>query len=105
MPEQNGATEFRGRRAPHRYCHAVVMTVPVRSLVVVGLMTAMALWARQTTTAQDRPVAVPTFNQAVAPIVFSRCVECHRPGEAAPMSLMSYELARPWARAIKARVL
>ena len=49
--------------------------------------------------------APPTFNGAVAPILFARCVGCHRPGESAPMSLLSYESVRPWARAIKARVL
>ncbi|HEY7290708.1 MAG TPA: hypothetical protein VH583_12805 [Vicinamibacterales bacterium] len=52
--------------------------------------------------AADR--AVPTFSKDVAPIFYSRCVECHRPTMFAPMSLMSYEEARPWLRAIKERV-
>ena len=47
----------------------------------------------------------PTFSQHIAPILFQRCVECHRPGEAAPMSLTSYQEARPWAKAIKQAVL
>ena len=34
-----------------------------------------------------------------------RCQSCHRPGEVAPMSLMSYSDARPWAKAIKAAVV
>ncbi len=46
----------------------------------------------------------PTFNRDVAPIFYRRCVNCHRPGEVAPMALLSYQEARPWARAIKARV-
>ena len=46
----------------------------------------------------------PTFNGEVARILYTRCAGCHRPGEAAPMSLLSYDAARPWARAIKARV-
>ena len=46
-----------------------------------------------------------TFNKDVAPIFFKRCVECHRAGEIAPMSLMSYKEARPWARSIKEKVL
>jgi mono/diheme cytochrome c family protein len=46
-----------------------------------------------------------TFNKDVAPILFKSCVECHRPGEAAPMSLLSYKDARPWARSIREKVV
>jgi hypothetical protein len=46
-----------------------------------------------------------TFNKDVLPILQKRCQECHRPGEIAPMSFMSYEAARPWAKAMKAAVL
>jgi mono/diheme cytochrome c family protein len=46
-----------------------------------------------------------TFNKDVAPILFKSCVECHRSGEAAPMSLLSYKDARPWARSIREKVL
>src|SRR5215218_7118129 len=42
----------------------------------------------------------PTFSKHVAPIIYRHCVSCHRPGEAAPMSLLTYEQARPYARAI-----
>ena len=45
-----------------------------------------------------------TFARDVAPIVFAKCAYCHRPGEVAPFSLMSYRDARPWARAIKQAV-
>ncbi|HSB12736.1 MAG TPA: cytochrome c [Blastocatellia bacterium] len=45
-----------------------------------------------------------TFSRDVAPIFFKNCAECHRPGEAAPMSLLSYKDARPWARSIKEKV-
>src|SRR5580765_4596737 len=48
--------------------------------------------------------ATPTFNRDVAPIFFSRCAGCHRPGEAAPMPLLTYRDARPWARAIRQQV-
>lgn len=48
--------------------------------------------------------APPTFTKDVAPIFFRSCVECHRPTMFAPMSLMTYEAARPWARAIRQRV-
>ena len=46
-----------------------------------------------------------TFNKDVAPIFFKNCVECHRANEAAPMSLMSYKEARPWAKSIKEKVV
>ena len=49
--------------------------------------------------------SAPTFNKDVAPILFRRCVECHRPNQIAPMPLLSYEDARPWAKAIKAKVV
>src|SRR5262245_14469662 len=49
--------------------------------------------------------ATPTFNADVAPILQANCVTCHRAGEVAPMSLMTYDETRPWARAIKAKVL
>jgi hypothetical protein len=46
-----------------------------------------------------------TFNKNVAPILYKSCVECHRPGEATPMSLLSYKDARPWARSIREKVV
>ena len=46
-----------------------------------------------------------TWDREVAPIVQARCVTCHREGGRAPMSLASYEEARPWAKAIKEEVL
>ncbi|HKE85915.1 MAG TPA: hypothetical protein VKB50_19280 [Vicinamibacterales bacterium] len=46
----------------------------------------------------------PTFTRDVAPILYANCVTCHRPGEIAPMSLISYQEARPWARAISKQV-
>ncbi|HEV8482876.1 MAG TPA: hypothetical protein VGV87_04895, partial [Blastocatellia bacterium] len=46
-----------------------------------------------------------TFNRDVAPILFNNCVECHRPNDIAPMSLLNYKEARPWARSIKEKVV
>ncbi|HEY6334205.1 MAG TPA: thiol-disulfide isomerase [Blastocatellia bacterium] len=45
-----------------------------------------------------------TFNKDVAPIFYKNCAQCHRPGEVAPMSLMTYKDARPWARSIREKV-
>jgi hypothetical protein len=44
---------------------------------------------------------VPTFTKDVAPILYKNCTSCHRPGEIAPMSLLTYEDARPRAKAIR----
>src|SRR5262249_4105874 len=49
--------------------------------------------------------AAPTFSKDVAPILQNRCQICHRPGEAGPFSLMTYDQARPWAKAIKTAVI
>ena len=56
------------------------------------------------TLAGSAVAAVPTFNKDVAPIFFARCVGCHRPNDIAPMSLLDYKSARPWAKSIKASV-
>ena len=50
------------------------------------------------------PVA-PTFTKDIAPILYKNCAGCHRPGEIAPMSLLDYESARPWAKAIRKAVV
>jgi hypothetical protein len=49
-------------------------------------------------------VANPTFTKDIAPIFQQKCETCHRPDSMAPMSLITYEDARPWARSIKTRV-
>ena len=46
----------------------------------------------------------PTFAQDVAPIFQAKCEACHRPDSIAPMSLVTYQEARPWARSIRERV-
>src|SRR6185295_17862258 len=46
-----------------------------------------------------------TFTRDVAPILYNRCVECHRAGEVAPMALITYNETRPWAKSIKQKVV
>jgi hypothetical protein len=46
----------------------------------------------------------PTFTKDVLPILQRSCQKCHRPGTAAPMSLLTYQDARPWARSIRNKV-
>ena len=74
----------------------------MRLLWILGGACLMAAPAAAAQGAQTAPA--PTWNKDVAPIVYANCVTCHRPGEVAPMSLMSYQDARPWAKGIKAKV-
>ena len=59
-------------------------------------------------TAAQTPVAAPgapqvTFTKHIAPILQRSCQQCHNPDGGAPMSLLTYEEVRPYARAIKQR--
>ncbi len=58
--------------------------------------------AASAATTKSAPV---TFHKDVLPILQRSCQNCHRPGEAAPMSFLSYQQVRPWAKAIKAAVV
>ena len=71
------------------------------SVVRASLTATFPLAAASVAGAAD---AVPTFAKDVAPIFYRSCVSCHRPGQIAPMSLLTYDTARPWARSIKERV-
>ena len=55
-------------------------------------------------TARTSPPATPTFTKDVAPILFKNCASCHRPGDIAPMPLLTYENARPWAKSIREKI-
>ena len=46
----------------------------------------------------------PTFSKDVAPILYNKCVACHRAGEIGPMSLITYREVRPWAASIRDKV-
>ena len=74
----------------------------MKRLIVVG----MVFFAVGLTLQAQAPAPAPavTFAKDVAPILYSKCISCHRPGEVAPMSLQSYDEARPWAKAIKQKV-
>ena len=51
-------------------------------------------------TASAQPATDVTFSKDVASILYEKCARCHREGEIAPMSLLTYVETRPWARAI-----
>jgi hypothetical protein len=49
--------------------------------------------------------SAPTFSKDVVPILQEKCQDCHRPDSIAPMSLLTYEQTRPWAKSIRERVI
>ncbi len=55
--------------------------------------------------AANAQTAGPTFSHDIAPILYQNCVQCHHPGDIAPMSLLTYKEARPWAAAIRQAVV
>jgi hypothetical protein len=72
----------------------------IRLLVALASVMLSPTLAGVRTEAQQPPANAPTFSKDVAPILYKHCVSCHRPGEVAPMSLLTYEQTRPYARAI-----
>ena len=75
------------------------------SLAIAGALAVGSLQPRQLAAQQAAAQAQPevTFTKDIAPILQRSCQNCHRPGQVAPMSLLTYEDARPWARAMKQR--
>src|SRR6266567_9024334 len=65
-----------------------------------------AFAAEVSTNAGSEPTGKPvTFAKDIAPILQERCQDCHRKGSMAPMSLATWEETRPWAKAIRQRVI
>ncbi len=75
------------------------------AVVFLGAVCFIAQPVGRTDDAKKEEKPLVTFSKDVAPIFFKNCVQCHRPGEIAPMSLLSYKEARPWARSIKEKVV
>jgi hypothetical protein len=88
------------RTLPTRPFFNVSLTAALLALAVAP--TARAAEAGSTDT--PLPEAV-TFSEHVAPIFYEHCVTCHRPKDVAPMSLLTYESARPWAKSIAKAVV
>ena len=71
---------------------------------VLGMLAVVVMCASRALAADATTIPTPTFARDVAPIFQQKCQACHRPDSIAPMSLVTYEEARPWARSIRARV-
>ena len=76
----------------------------MRPATILGAFAAVTLLVGLPASGADGKPA-PTFAKDVAPILYKSCVECHRPTMFAPMSLTTFDDARPWARSIKAKVV
>ena len=88
-------------KMPKRFCWLRAATLTGLAATVAAVATLMTPLAA---TAPDAPNSV-TFTRDVAPIFQKACQTCHHPGTAAPMSLLTFQDVRPWARSIKARVM
>jgi len=73
----------------------------MKTLFSVSIVTIVVLATLASAAAQ----AQVTFTKDVAPILQNKCQVCHRPDTFAPMSLLTYEDVRPWAKAIKEKVV
>ena len=74
---------------------------PLLRVLLSGLVVAAPPAAQAQATAGEQDI---TFARDVAPLIHRSCSGCHRPDEVAPMSLITYEEVRPWARSIRNRV-
>jgi hypothetical protein len=72
--------------------------------VIMGLV-GLGLFGTATSHADGPNKKEVTFNKDVAPILYKNCDECHKPNDIAPMSLINYKDARPWARSIREMVV
>ena len=78
----------------------IIRFIAVSALVVAGLALAI-----QPGEAHKAITSKYTYNDDVFPILRDRCASCHVPGGVAPMSLMTYDDAFPWAESIRAELV
>ena len=71
----------------------------LKSIFLAGLLSAAPSFVLGV-----RGQAAPTFGKDIVPILQRSCQDCHRPGQIAPMSLLTYDEVRPWAKSIKQQV-
>src|SRR4249920_887503 len=67
-------------------------------------LTVLAAFDAGHLSAAGQAADAPTFYRDVLPVLQKNCQSCHRPGQIAPFSMLSYESTRPWARSIKTKV-
>src|SRR5919204_2563030 len=72
--------------------------------LLLGLALVLAATPVFAADAAEGTATTPTFSKDVSRILQQKCQQCHQPNSIAPMSLITYEDVRPWARSIKERV-
>jgi len=77
----------------------------LRRFALAGLIGAIGFAALSSQTTAQQTAQTVTFHKDVLPILQRDCQTCHRPGEIAPMSFLTFSETRPYAKAIKAAVI
>src|SRR5436190_19882938 len=86
------------QHCPARRAPAYTERVPERAFMFVRML---LIGAGAAFLSSAATVSQITFNKDVLPVMQKRCQTCHRPGEVAPMSFLTYKDVRPWAKAIR----
>ncbi len=85
---------------------AMISRAMPTTAVKTGFLVAFStLFGAQLAIAVEPAAASVTYSRDISRIFQKRCQDCHRPGEVAPMALMTYEDSRPWAQSIKKYVV
>src|SRR5687768_9796377 len=87
--------------------HGIMSQDKGTSMRKSALMTILAMArvaAARLQVAGTQQTAAPTFSMDLAAIFYKDCLSCHRPGETAPMALITYSQVRPWVRALRNKI-
>jgi len=76
-----------------------------RAILLSAIAVALSIVSFDLSSSANRTAAEVTFSKDIAPILYDKCAACHRAGEIAPMSLMTYKESRPWAKSIREKVI
>ncbi|MEM1249954.1 MAG: alkyl hydroperoxide reductase [Acidobacteriota bacterium] len=90
-------------RRPSKTMSLLALARATTVATATTVVTATAAFASSETAANNNADA-PTYAGEVAQLLNDNCVQCHRPGQTAPMSLQTYKEVRPWARSVSRHV-
>jgi mono/diheme cytochrome c family protein len=83
---------------------AILATVLLNAVAIAAASPAALAQNATAATQNAAPHAAPTYSKDIAPILQKNCQSCHRPGEAAPFSMLTFAETKPWATAMKLAV-